>query len=347
MGVCGKDLIKDGWFSERGALWPGQAMSLQVTEVLYSGRSDFQDLLVFTNPTYGTVLVLDGVIQVTTRDEFAYQEMIAHLPLFAHPAPVDVLVIGGGDGGVLREVLKHPSVARAVLVEIDAAVVDASKRYLPALAAGFDDPRVEVVIADGAAYMDDHADAYDVIITDSSDPIGPAEVLFQPPFYAAMARCLRAGGSPAAKGSPCGCTSTSSVRCCRRAAACFQRLATPTRRCRPTRRAKLGLCFAPRRRGWRWRRPAAPRRPPCRGGCGITARRCTPHRLCCPNLHAAPWRGGRRRRGWQRRRRRRRQRRQVRRRPGGEWLAKGGGWGRRAARRKYKPTRPREEKKKN
>jgi len=200
MGICGKDLIKDGWFSERGALWPGQAMSLQVTEVLYSGRSAFQDLLVFTNPTYGTVLVLDGVIQVTTRDEFAYQEMIAHLPLYAHPAPVDVLVIGGGDGGVLREVLKHPSVARAVLVEIDAAVVEVSKRYLPALAAGFDDPRVEVVIADGAAYMKDHVDAYDVIITDSSDPIGPAEVLFQPPFYAAMARSLRAGGLACCQG---------------------------------------------------------------------------------------------------------------------------------------------------
>lgn len=200
MGLCGTDLIKDGWFSERGALWPGQAMSLEVTEVLYSGRSDFQDLLVFTNPAYGTVLVLDGVIQVTSRDEFAYQEMIAHLPLYAHPAPVDVLVIGGGDGGVLREVLKHPSVRRAVLVEIDAAVVAAAKRFLPALAAGFDDPRVEVVIADGAAYMADHADAYDVIITDSSDPIGPAEVLFQPPFYAALARSLRPGGIACCQG---------------------------------------------------------------------------------------------------------------------------------------------------
>lgn len=200
MGICGKDLIKDGWFSERGALWPGQAMSLEVTEVLYSGRSDFQDLLVFTNPSYGTVLVLDGVIQVTTRDEFAYQEMIAHLPLYAHPNPVNVLVIGGGDGGVLREVLKHPSVKRAVLVEIDAAVVEVSKRFLPALAAGYDDPRVEVVIADGAAYMEEHVDAYDVIITDSSDPIGPAEVLFQPPFYAAMGRCLRAGGLACCQG---------------------------------------------------------------------------------------------------------------------------------------------------
>jgi hypothetical protein len=94
----GLDLICDGWFRERGALWPGQAMTLQVEEVLYHQRSDFQDILVFKSTSYGTVLVLDGLIQVTERDEFAYQEMIAHLPLFAHPNPKKVLVIGGGDG---------------------------------------------------------------------------------------------------------------------------------------------------------------------------------------------------------------------------------------------------------
>jgi spermidine synthase len=92
------DLISDGWFRERGALWPGQAMTLQVEKVLYHQRSDFQDVLVFQSTSYGTVLVLDGLIQVTERDEFAYQEMIAHLPLFAHPNPKKVLVIGGGDG---------------------------------------------------------------------------------------------------------------------------------------------------------------------------------------------------------------------------------------------------------
>jgi spermidine synthase len=94
----GIDLISDGWFRERGALWPGQAMTLQVEQVLYHQRSDFQDILVFKSTSYGTVLVLDGLIQVTERDEFAYQEMIAHLPLFAHPNPKKVLVIGGGDG---------------------------------------------------------------------------------------------------------------------------------------------------------------------------------------------------------------------------------------------------------
>lgn len=188
------DLIKDGWFMEKGALWPGQATSLEVEEVLYHCTSEFQDVLVFKSRTYGNVLVLDGVIQCTERDEFAYQEMIAHIPLFSHLNPETVLVIGGGDGGVLREVLKHPSVSKAVLCEIDKAVIEAAKKYLPTLSASFEDERVEVKIMDGAAYMEQHQGEYDVIITDSSDPIGPAEVLFQMPFYGSMKRCLRDGG---------------------------------------------------------------------------------------------------------------------------------------------------------
>lgn len=194
MGAKGVDLIKDGWFMEKGALWPGQAMGLEVEEILHHTTSKYQDVLVFKSKSYGNVLVLDGVIQCTERDEFAYQEMIAHLPLFSHPDPQNVLVIGGGDGGVLREVLKHSSVKKAVLCEIDEAVIDASKRYLPSMAKGFDDERVTVEIMDGAVYMEQHQDEYDVIITDSSDPIGPAQVLFEVPFYAAMKRSLRDGG---------------------------------------------------------------------------------------------------------------------------------------------------------
>lgn len=200
MGVKGMDLIHDGWFSERGELWPGQAMSLKVEEVLFHGQSEYQDILVFRSSTYGTVLVLDGVIQVTERDEFSYQEMLAHLPMFSHPEPRNVLVIGGGDGGILREVLKHDTVEKAVICEIDSEVIHLSKKYLPSLAIGYDDPRVEVHVMDGAKYMADHASEYDVIITDSSDPIGPAEVLFQPPFYAAMAKCLKPGGIVASQG---------------------------------------------------------------------------------------------------------------------------------------------------
>jgi spermidine synthase len=190
----GTDLIVDGWFHERGVLWPGQAMSLQVEQVLDHHRSLYQDVLVFKSATFGNVLVLDGVIQVTERDEFSYQEMISHIPLFSHPNPKKVLVIGGGDGGVLREVAKHPCVEEIVICEIDQGVIDVSKKYLPTLARGYDDPRVKVFVMDGAKFMDENQDSFDVIITDSSDPVGPASVLFETPFYNAMHRSLREGG---------------------------------------------------------------------------------------------------------------------------------------------------------
>ena len=169
-------------------------MSLKVKKVLDHYRTDFQDLLVFESENHGTVLVLDGVIQVTTRDEFSYQEMIAHIPLFAHPNPKRVLVIGGGDGGVLREVARHTSVEEIIECEIDEGVIIASKKYLPSLAIGYDDPRVSVKIMDGAKYMEENQSSFDVIITDSSDPIGPASVLFETPFYNAMYKSLREGG---------------------------------------------------------------------------------------------------------------------------------------------------------
>ena len=190
----GMDLIIDGWFHERGELWPGQAMSLKVEEVLYHGRSLYQDVLVFKSANHGNVLVLDGVIQVTERDEFAYQEMMAHIPLFAHPNPEKVLVIGGGDGGILREIAKHPGVKEIFICELDADVIKYSKKYLPGLAVGYDDPRVTVKIMDGAKFMDENQASFDVIITDSSDPIGPASVLFETPFYNAMHKSLRDGG---------------------------------------------------------------------------------------------------------------------------------------------------------
>jgi spermidine synthase len=188
------DLIIDGWFHERGELWPGQAMSLRVNKVLYHGRSEYQDVLVFESANHGNVLVLDGVIQVTERDEFAYQEMIAHIPLYAHPNPVNVLVIGGGDGGVLREIARHTSVESIVICEIDKDVIEISKKYLPSLARGYEDKRVTVNIMDGSKFMEDHKDSFDVIITDSSDPVGPASVLFETPFYSAMHASLRDGG---------------------------------------------------------------------------------------------------------------------------------------------------------
>ena len=187
-------ITSDGWILERGVLWPGQAMAIQVDEVLYHERSKYQDILVFRSKTYGMVLVLDGVIQVTERDEYSYQEMIAHIPIYAHPNPKHVLCIGGGDGGVLREICKHPSIETITICEIDADVIAVSKQYLPSLSCGYDDPRVTVHVGDGFAFLHNHLQVYDVIITDSSDPVGPANVLFETPYFNAMYHALRPGG---------------------------------------------------------------------------------------------------------------------------------------------------------
>lgn len=199
-GLNGMDLIIDGWFHERGELWPGQAMSLKVNKILDHHRSLYQDVLIFESENHGNVLVLDGVIQVTEKDEFAYQEMIAHIPLYAHPNPKRVLVVGGGDGGVLREIAKHDSVEEIVLCEIDEDVTLSSKQYFPMLSSGFYDPRVTVHITDGAQFMEEHEDYFDVIITDSSDPIGPASVLFDTPFYKSIYKALREGGIVSTQG---------------------------------------------------------------------------------------------------------------------------------------------------
>uniref|UniRef100_A0A7S2HBD7 PABS domain-containing protein n=1 Tax=Haptolina brevifila TaxID=156173 RepID=A0A7S2HBD7_9EUKA len=188
--------IKDGWFTEAEVMWPGQAMSLKVEEVLYEGRSDFQDVLVFRSATYGTVLVLDGVIQVTERDEHAYQEMITHIPMHCHADPQNVLIVGGGDGGVLREVCRHPGVQKITMCEIDPLVCDVAKQYLSAsTAVAFNDPRVTLVHADAAEYVakDDQRALYDVVIVDSSDPVGPAESLFTETFYKALRVAMRPG----------------------------------------------------------------------------------------------------------------------------------------------------------
>ncbi|KAJ3072368.1 hypothetical protein HK102_006249 [Quaeritorhiza haematococci] len=169
-------------------------MTLQVTEILHVEKSKYQDVLVFQSANHGNVLVLDGVIQCTERDEFAYQEMIAHLPLCAHPNPKKVLVIGGGDGGVLREVVKHESVEEVTLVEIDEVVIKVAKKFLPSMAIGFEHPKVNVHVGDGFEYLKNNQGSYDVIITDSSDPVGPAESLFGETFYDLMRKALRPGG---------------------------------------------------------------------------------------------------------------------------------------------------------
>ncbi|KAH0552949.1 putrescine aminopropyltransferase [Trichoglossum hirsutum] len=186
--------IKDGWFREISDMWPGQAMTLKVNQVLHHEKSQYQDILIFESSDYGTVLVLDNVIQCTERDEFAYQEMITHLAMNSHPNPKKVLVIGGGDGGVLREVVKHDTVEEAVLCDIDEAVIRLSKKYLPGMAIGFQHPSVTTHVKDGFKFLADRQGEFDVIITDSSDPAGPAETLFQKPYFELLYRALKDGG---------------------------------------------------------------------------------------------------------------------------------------------------------
>merc|ERR1711939_614783 len=147
--------IKDGWFREISDMWPGQAMTLKVNQVLHHEKSKYQDVLIFESSDHGTVLVLDNVIQATERDEFSYQEMITHLAMNSHPNPKRVLVVGGGDGGVLREVVKHECIEEAVLCEIDEAVPRVSKKYLAGMAVGFQHPKCETCIADGFKYLND------------------------------------------------------------------------------------------------------------------------------------------------------------------------------------------------
>jgi len=190
------NLIQNGWFSEINEQWPGVALSLEIEEMLYDEKSKYQHIQVFKSKTFGNVLILDGVVQLTTRDECAYQEMIAHLPLFSHPNPENVLIIGGGDGGVIREVVKHSTVKHITICEIDQLVIEAGKKYFPSVASAWDDERVTLVCGDANDYIQkaEVEGKFDVIITDSSDPVGPAKALFESPFYVAMDKALKAGG---------------------------------------------------------------------------------------------------------------------------------------------------------
>ncbi|HUS53017.1 MAG TPA: polyamine aminopropyltransferase [Thermohalobaculum sp.] len=182
-----------GWTVE--TLHGAYRQCLKEDAVLYDSATDHQRLRVIENATFGRVLTLDGVVQVTEGDEFIYHEMLTHVPLLAHGAARRVLIIGGGDGGMAREVLRHRDVEHVTMVEIDAGVVEFSKQYLPSLSAGaFDDPRLNLVIDDGAAFVRDSSARFDVIISDSTDPIGPGEVLFTDSFYGHVKNRLATGG---------------------------------------------------------------------------------------------------------------------------------------------------------
>lgn len=180
------------WYTEN---WiPGINISLKVKTKLYEEQTPYQFLEVLDTEVWGKALFLDRCIMTTEKDEFVYHEMITHVVMNAHKDPKRVLVIGGGDGGVIREVIKHPSVEKAVLCEIDEAVVRVSKKYLPTIAGKLDDPKVEVLFADGVKHIKEHTDYYDVIIVDSTDPVGPAVGLFQKEFYQCVYDALKDNG---------------------------------------------------------------------------------------------------------------------------------------------------------
>lgn len=171
-------------------------LSLRIKETLYSGKSDFQDIAVVESEQYGRMLILDGVFQTSTFDEFIYHEMIAHVPLFVHPNPQNVLIIGGGDGGTAREVLKHKTVQKLEMVEIDGMVVELSKKYLPTISTVLNSghPNFVLKIDDGIKHMKNAKNMYDVIIIDCSDPVGPGQGLFKPEFYQDVFAALKEDG---------------------------------------------------------------------------------------------------------------------------------------------------------
>jgi spermidine synthase len=184
----------DIWINE--TLYPDWGQRFLVTRELARVRSEFQDIAIFESSSHGRVMVLDGVIQITEADEFVYQEMLTHVPLLAHGEAANVLIIGAGDGGVLHRVLQHPTVRCAVMVEIDGEVIRLSKQLLPKIAGGaWTDARAQVIVGDGIDYVKRAPDAsFDVIIVDSTDPIGVGEVLFTDDFYHNCARILTARG---------------------------------------------------------------------------------------------------------------------------------------------------------
>ncbi len=166
----------------------------EVENILYKGKSKFQEIMVIQNPHFGKMLILDGVVQITERDEFFYHEMLTHVVLHAHPAPKKAIVIGGGDGGAVREVLKHKSVEKVYFIEIDEEVINVSKKFFPAVACDVDDKRVEIKCMDGAEFVKGRNADIDAVIVDSTDIVGFATSLFTKGFFASIKNCLTENG---------------------------------------------------------------------------------------------------------------------------------------------------------
>lgn len=180
------------WFTEKQT--PALGITCAINKTLHREKSIYQDIAVIDTVQFGRMLVLDGMVMTTEKDEFVYHEMISHVALFTHPNPQRVLVVGGGDGGAIREILKHKTVSEAVLAEIDERVIEVSKEYLPSISSGLGDVRVNIQVADGIKHVEEHENYYDVILVDSTEPIGPAEGLFAKQFYQSIYRSLKDDG---------------------------------------------------------------------------------------------------------------------------------------------------------
>ena len=191
-------LNKKQWFTEihQGS----SALSFKYRKTLFKGQSPFQKIQIIETQSHGKMLINDDMVMTCERDEFIYHEMISHVPLFTHPHPKNVLIIGGGDGGTAREVLKHKSVTECVLVEIDSLVVEACKKHLKTIGSAFNNPRLKVHFENGAAFIKNKKNHYDVIIVDSADPIGPGKILFEAPFYKNVFQALKPDGLMTAQG---------------------------------------------------------------------------------------------------------------------------------------------------
>ncbi|GAB4386505.1 MAG: hypothetical protein Kow00121_53240 [Elainellaceae cyanobacterium] len=181
------------WFTDRNE---NIALSIRHKgDRVFRQKSPFQTVEIYDTFEYGKMLTVDSMVMCSENDENAYHEMITHVPILTHPQVKDVLIIGGGDGGSIREILRHPQIEKVTMVEIDEVVVKASKQFLPTLSTAFDDPKLNLIIDDGIKYVQEAADeSFDLIVIDSSDPVGPSEGLFSPNFYKQVYRCLRQGG---------------------------------------------------------------------------------------------------------------------------------------------------------
>ena len=183
------------WTEEVDPVHGDFRVQLRVEKVLFERQTEHQHVLLIENGTYGRVLLFDGVAQVAENDEFIYHEMLSHVPTMAHGSVRRALIVGGGDGGAAEELLKHPNIKRIDLVEIDEAVVEASRDYLRSVCGdAFDDPRLHLTIGDGVEFVAGARDAYDLILVDSNDPTGETNILYSEPFYRHCSKCLAPGG---------------------------------------------------------------------------------------------------------------------------------------------------------